>query len=62
MTPPWYRSRYQSPFDSGFRRGLDLAAEVGADADADEGYDLVTGRMQDALGELAEARAFPLIG
>ena len=27
-----------------------------------QGYDLVTGRMQDALDELAEARAFPLIG
>jgi 1-acyl-sn-glycerol-3-phosphate acyltransferase len=41
---------------------IDLAAELGADADADEGYDLVTERMQDALAELAEARAFPVIG
>lgn len=41
---------------------IDLAAELGADADADAGYDLVTERMQDALGKLAEARAFPVIG
>jgi 1-acyl-sn-glycerol-3-phosphate acyltransferase len=41
---------------------IDLAAALGAAADADEGYDLVTGRMQDALAELAEARAFPVIG
>ncbi len=41
---------------------IDLAAELGADADADAGYDLVTERMQDALGELAEARTFPVIG
>jgi 1-acyl-sn-glycerol-3-phosphate acyltransferase len=41
---------------------LDLRAELGADADPDEAYDLVTGRMQDALDELAEARAFPIIG
>ena len=41
---------------------IDLRAELGADADAELGYDLVTGRMQDALDQLAEARAFPLIG
>jgi len=41
---------------------IDLRTELGADADADAGYDLVTERMQDALGELAEARAFPVIG
>jgi 1-acyl-sn-glycerol-3-phosphate acyltransferase len=41
---------------------IDLEAELGADAGADEGYDLVTERMQYALGELAEARAFPVIG
>jgi hypothetical protein len=41
---------------------IDLAAELGADADADAGYDLVTERMQDALGKLAEARTFPVIG
>jgi 1-acyl-sn-glycerol-3-phosphate acyltransferase len=41
---------------------IDLREELGADADPDEAYDLVTGRMQDALDELAEARAFPIIG
>ena len=41
---------------------IDLGTELGADADADAGYDLVTERMQDALGELAEARTFPVIG
>ena len=28
----------------------------------EQGYELVTGRMQDALRALAEARALPLIG
>ncbi len=41
---------------------IDLAAQLGADANPDEGYDLVTARMQDALGDLAEARTFPVIG
>jgi hypothetical protein len=41
---------------------IDLAAQLGADADPDEGYDLVTARMQETLDELAEARGFPLIG
>jgi 1-acyl-sn-glycerol-3-phosphate acyltransferase len=41
---------------------IDLAAELGEDADPDAAYDLVTGRMQDTLHELAEARAFPVIG
>jgi 1-acyl-sn-glycerol-3-phosphate acyltransferase len=41
---------------------IDLAAELGADADADAGYDLITGRMQEALDELADARTFPLVG
>ena len=34
----------------------------GAGGDPDEGYELVTGRMQDALRELDQARALPLIG
>jgi 1-acyl-sn-glycerol-3-phosphate acyltransferase len=42
--------------------GIDLRAELGADADPDEAYDLVTGRMQDVLDELAEDRTFPVIG
>ena len=41
---------------------IDLRAELGADVDADAGYDLVTGRMQEALDKLAHARRFPLIG
>jgi 1-acyl-sn-glycerol-3-phosphate acyltransferase len=41
---------------------IDLAAELGPGADADAGYDLVTGRMQLALDDLAAARSFPLIG
>ena len=41
---------------------IDLAAALGAAADADEGYALVTERMQDAPAQLAEARAFPVIG
>jgi 1-acyl-sn-glycerol-3-phosphate acyltransferase len=41
---------------------IDLRAELGADADPDEAYDLVTGRMQDVLDELAEDRALPVIG
>jgi len=41
---------------------IDLRAELGADPDADAGYDLITKRMQEALDALAEARRFPLIG
>jgi 1-acyl-sn-glycerol-3-phosphate acyltransferase len=42
---------------------IDLRRELGgAFGDPDEGYELVTGRMQDALSALEEARALPLIG
>jgi 1-acyl-sn-glycerol-3-phosphate acyltransferase len=42
---------------------IDLREELGgASGDPEVGYELVTGRMQDALRELAEARALPLIG
>jgi len=41
---------------------IDLRAELGADADPDAAYELVTGRMQDALDDLAEARTFPILG
>jgi 1-acyl-sn-glycerol-3-phosphate acyltransferase len=42
---------------------IDLRAELGgAGGDPDKGYELVTGRMQDALRKLDEARALPLIG
>lgn len=41
---------------------IDLAAELGADADPEAAYDLVTGRMQEALHRLAGERRFPIIG
>jgi hypothetical protein len=42
---------------------IDLREELGgACGDPDRGYELVTGRMQDALSALAQARALPLIG
>jgi 1-acyl-sn-glycerol-3-phosphate acyltransferase len=41
---------------------IDLATELGPGADPDQAYELVTGRMQDVLDELADARAFPVIG
>jgi 1-acyl-sn-glycerol-3-phosphate acyltransferase len=41
---------------------IDLDTELGADADPEHAYELVTARMQDALDELADARSFPVIG
>lgn len=41
---------------------IDLAAELGEDADPDAAYALVTERMQAALERLAAARRFPIIG
>ena len=42
---------------------IDLREELGgASGDPDQGYELVTGRMQDALRALDEARTLPLIG
>jgi 1-acyl-sn-glycerol-3-phosphate acyltransferase len=42
---------------------IDLREELGgACGDPNEGYELVTRRMQDALSALAQARALPLIG
>ncbi len=42
---------------------IDLRAELGgAGGDPDNGYELVTARMQDALHDLDQARALPLIG
>jgi 1-acyl-sn-glycerol-3-phosphate acyltransferase len=41
---------------------IDLREALGADADPEDGYDLVTGRMQDTLDELAEERTFPVLG
>jgi len=41
---------------------IDLETELGADADPDDAYELVTGLMQDVLDQLADARTFPVIG
>jgi hypothetical protein len=41
---------------------IDLAAELGPDADPEDAYALVTGEMQDALDDLADERRFPIIG
>jgi 1-acyl-sn-glycerol-3-phosphate acyltransferase len=41
---------------------IDLRTELGAHADVESGYDLVTSRMQAALDRLASARTLPLIG
>ncbi len=41
---------------------IDLREELGADADLDDAYRLVTDRMQDALSELSDERTLPIIG
>jgi 1-acyl-sn-glycerol-3-phosphate acyltransferase len=41
---------------------IDLREELGADADADDVYELVTSRMQSKLSGLAEDRAIPVVG
>ena len=41
---------------------IDLRAELGAKADLEDAYELVTGRMQDALSELADERTLPIVG
>jgi 1-acyl-sn-glycerol-3-phosphate acyltransferase len=41
---------------------IDLRAELGADADPCDAYDLVTGAMQDTLDDLADERVLPVIG
>jgi 1-acyl-sn-glycerol-3-phosphate acyltransferase len=41
---------------------IDLRKELGVDPTADDGYELVTGRMQRALDELAQARTYPVLG
>jgi 1-acyl-sn-glycerol-3-phosphate acyltransferase len=41
---------------------IHLREDLGPDADAERAYELVTGRMQQALDRLAAARRFPLIG
>jgi hypothetical protein len=42
---------------------VDLREELGgAEGDVEAGYQLVTGRMQDTLDELAEERTLPVLG
>ena len=41
---------------------IDLAGELGGRADPQDGYDLVVGRMQETLDELADERTLPVLG
>ena len=41
---------------------IDLKRELGAKADADDAYELVTGKMQTALSRLASERRVPVVG
>jgi 1-acyl-sn-glycerol-3-phosphate acyltransferase len=41
---------------------IDLGAEVGANGDAGDAYELVTGRMQSTLDDLADERTLPVLG
>ncbi len=41
---------------------IDLREELGEDAEPQDAYDLVTGRMQDALSELSDERTLPVVG
>jgi 1-acyl-sn-glycerol-3-phosphate acyltransferase len=41
---------------------IDLRAELGSKAGPEDVYELVTGRMQEALSELADERTLPVIG
>jgi len=41
---------------------IDLRAELGSDPDPRDGYEHVTGAMQETLDELADERALPLVG
>jgi 1-acyl-sn-glycerol-3-phosphate acyltransferase len=41
---------------------IDLKKDLGAKADPDEAYELVTGQMQDALDDLQAERILPVIG
>ena len=58
ITTAWPAQRRVHPIVVRDRRGSEMRRMRNA-VSADE---LVTGRMQDALRELAEARALPLIG
>jgi 1-acyl-sn-glycerol-3-phosphate acyltransferase len=41
---------------------VNLREELGEDPDLQEGYDLITRRMQDALDDLADERTLPVVG
>jgi 1-acyl-sn-glycerol-3-phosphate acyltransferase len=41
---------------------IDVKSELGAKADADDAYELVTGKMQTALSRLASERSVPVVG
>jgi 1-acyl-sn-glycerol-3-phosphate acyltransferase len=41
---------------------IDLKKRLGKNADPDDAYELVTGKMQDALSDLAEDRRVPILG
>jgi 1-acyl-sn-glycerol-3-phosphate acyltransferase len=41
---------------------IDLGKRLGKDPDPDDAYELVTGKMQDALTGLAEDRSVPIVG
>jgi 1-acyl-sn-glycerol-3-phosphate acyltransferase len=41
---------------------IDLAKRLGRSPDPDDAYELVTGRMQDALSDLAAERSIPIVG
>jgi 1-acyl-sn-glycerol-3-phosphate acyltransferase len=41
---------------------IDLKKRLGKNADPDDAYELVTGKMQDALSDLAEDRSVPILG
>lgn len=55
----WHEAEIDFAHRTGFAR---LALELGAGADPEAAYELVTGRMQAALDRLAAARRFPIIG
>ena len=41
---------------------IDLTERLGKNADPDDAYELVTGRMQTALSDLSEERTLPIVG
>jgi 1-acyl-sn-glycerol-3-phosphate acyltransferase len=41
---------------------IDLKQRLGSSPDLDDAYELVTGRMQDALSDLSDERAIPVVG